>query len=72
MHMSYIYMHIKEILYVCIWESFYTYIYAYESERREVGMLLSTVILKGDISPIPDSRFQSRYDYNYNVIVKTS
>lgn len=57
-------MHMKAYVYI--------YIYAYESERREVGMLLSTVILKGDISPIPDSRFQSRYDYSYNVIVKTS
>lgn len=55
-------MHMREIL----------YIYAYESERREIGMLLSTVILKEDISPIPNSRFQSRYDYSYNVIVKTS
>lgn len=56
MHMSYIYMHMREILYMHIREI----IYAYKSERREIGMLLSTVILKVDMSPIPDSRFQSR------------
>lgn len=65
-------MHMREIIYAYERDFIYIYIYAYENERREIGMLLSTVILKGNISPIPDSRFQSRYDYSYNVIVKTS
>lgn len=58
---DFIYMHMRDYIAVDM-----------HMRVRGLELLLSTVILKGDITPIPYSKFQNRCDYSYNVIVKTS